>query len=126
MCSGGFTAQAQDYINPSVQWKFVISHDAVLGSGNFISYEFPATKNFDYIFNLTHNQDSLHGVIMVYDLQDQLIRKMVLDNSQLSIDLNFDVESSGTYKVIIGLTDPKAKKGTPIDSHFTLIRREKV
>ncbi len=122
-----FNAHAQGVeINPAVKWKFVISHDLTFESGNFIMYEFPAEKNYDYIFNITHNQDSLHAVIMVYDLQDGLQDKMILDNNQLSIDLPFDVSQSGTYKVIIGLTDPNGSKGLPIDSRFTLIRRPKV
>ena len=121
----GASAQGVE-INPAVKWKFVISHDLTFKSGNFIMYEFPAEKNFDYIFNITHNQDSLHAVIMVYDMQDGLQDKMILDNNQLSIDLPFDVEQSGTYKVIIGLTDPKGTKGMPIESRFNLIRRPKV
>ena len=85
-----FGAHAQGVeINPAVKWKFVISHDLTFESGNFIMYEFPAEKNYDYIFNITHNQDSLHAVIMVYDLQDGLQDKMILDNNQLSIDLPF-------------------------------------
>lgn len=113
-------------INPAVQWKYIISHDLTFESGNFIMYEFPAEKNFDYIFNITHNQDSLTAVVMVYDMQDGLKKKMLLDNNQLSIDLTFDVAQSGTYKVILSLTDPKASKGTPIDSRLTLIRRPKI
>lgn len=125
VCALSSYAQGVD-INPSVQWKFVISHDIDFNSGNFLSYEFPAEKNYDYLFNITHNQDSLHAVIMVYDMQDALIEKMVLDNNMLSIDLPFDVEQSGTYKVIIGLTDPKGKRNDLIPGMFTLIRRVKV
>ena len=73
----GASAQGVE-INPAVKWKFVISHDLTFKSGNFIMYEFPAEKNFDYIFNITHNQDSLHAVIMVYDMQDGLQYKMIL------------------------------------------------
>ena len=102
-----FLSQAQVIdINPSVKWKYIISHDITFESGNFVMYEFPAERNFDYIFNITHNQDSLYAVIMVYDMQDGLIKKMILDNNQLSIDLPFDVSQSGTYKVILSLTDP--------------------
>ena len=109
-----FLSQAQVVdINPSVKWKYIISHDITFESGNFVMYEFPAERNFDYIFNITHNQDSLYAVIMVYDMQDGLIKKMILDNNQLSIDLPFDVSQSGTYKVILSLTDPKGKKATP-------------
>ncbi|MFT5511896.1 MAG: hypothetical protein ACI8SE_000290 [Bacteroidia bacterium] len=121
------TSQAQGVeINPSVQWKYIISHDLTFESGNFIMYEFPAEQNFDYIFNITHNQDSLTAVVMVYDMQDGLQHKMFLDDNQLSIDLPFDVSQSGTYKVILSLTDPKSTKGTPIDSRLTLIRRPKI
>ncbi len=122
-----FLSQAQVVdINPSVKWKYIISHDITFESGNFVMYEFPAERNFDYIFNITHNQDSLYAVIMVYDMQDGLIKKMILDNNQLSIDLPFDVSQSGTYKVILSLTDPKGKKGDALDSRLTLIRRPKV
>ncbi len=120
----GFSQNVQ--INPSVKWKMILTHDISFESGNFIFYEFPAEKNYDYIFNITHNQDSLHAVIMIYDMQDQLVRKMILEDNKLSIDLGFDVASSGTYKVVLGLTDPKKKKGQPIDSHLILMRREKV
>jgi len=122
-----FFSQAQGLeINPSVKWKYIISHDLTFESGNFIMYEFPAEQNFDYIFNITHNQDSLTAVIMVYDMQDGLMHKMLLDNNQMSIDLPFDVTQSGTYKVILSLTDPSGKKGDGIDSRLTLIRRPKV
>jgi hypothetical protein len=125
--SMSFFSQAQGLeINPSVKWKYIISHDITFQSGNFVMYEFPAEENFDYIFNITHNQDSMHAVIMVYDMQDGLLHKMILDNNQLSIDLPFDVLESGTYKVILGLTDTSGSKGLPIDSRLTLIRREKV
>lgn len=120
------TAYAQVEVNPNLKWKFVISQDLDMASGNFIEYEFPAEKNHDYIFNITHNQDSLHAVLLVFDLQDKPIRKMILDNNQLSIDLPFDVPASGTYKVVLGLTDPKGKKGDLIPSTFTLIKRPKV
>ena len=113
-------------INPSLKWKFVISHEVQFNSGNFITYEFPAEKNYDYIFTITHNLDGLHAAILVYDLQDGLVDKMVLDDNQLSVDLPFDVEQSGTYRVIIGLTDPEGKKGDLLPGHFTLIRRPKV
>ena len=119
-------SSGQVEINSNLKWKFVISQDLDLASGNFIEYEFPAEKNHDYIFNITHNQDSLHAVLLVFDLQDKPIRKMILDNNQLSIDLPFDVPVSGTYKVVLGLTDPKGKKGDLIPSTFTLIKRPKV
>ena len=119
-------SSGQVEINPNLKWKFVISQDLDLASGNFIEYEFPAEKNHDYIFNITHNQDSLHAVLLVFDLQDKPIRKMILDNNQLSIDLPFDVPASGTYKVVLGLTDPKGKTGDLIPSTFTLIKRPKV
>lgn len=122
-----FYGQAQGLeINPNIKWKYIISHDLTFQSGNFIMYEFPAEKNFDYIFNITHNQDSMYAVIMVYDMQDGLVSKMLLPNNQLSIDLPFSVSQSGTYKVILSLTDPNGKKGDAIDSRFTLIRRPKV
>ena len=76
----GFSQNVQ--INPSVNWKMILTHDIEFESGNFIFYEFPAEKNYDYIFNITHNQDSLYAVIMVYDMQDQPIRKMILENRQ--------------------------------------------
>jgi len=119
-------SSGQVEINPNLKWKFVISQDLDLASGNFIEYEFPAEKNHDYIFNITHNQDSLHAVLLVFDLQDKPVRKMILDNNQLSIDLPFDVPTSGTYKVVLGLTDPTGKKGDLIPSTFTLIKRPKV
>ncbi|MFT5724416.1 MAG: hypothetical protein ACI9JN_001535 [Bacteroidia bacterium] len=122
-----FFSQAQGVeVNPSLQWKFVISQDLTFQSGNFVIYEFPAEKNFDYIFNITHNQDSLHAVIMIYDMQDAPLGKMILDNNQLSIDLPFDVSQSGTYKVVLGLTDPKGSKGTPIESTLTLLKRPSI
>lgn len=113
-------------INPSVQWRFVISHEINFASGNFISYEFPAERGYDYIFNITHNLDSVHAAIMVFDLQDRLVEKMVLEENQLSIDLPFDVQHNGTYKVVLGLTDPNGKKGDIMPGQFTLIRRIKV
>lgn len=117
---------AQVEINPSVKWNFVISQDLDLSSGSFIEYEFPAEANHDFIFNITHNQDSLHAVLLVFDLQDKPIRKMILDNNQLSIDLPFDVPASGTYKVVLGLTDPQGKKGDKIPATLTLIKRPKI
>jgi hypothetical protein len=124
----GWMAHAQTLeVNPSVQnWQIVISHDIPLTSGNFTSYEFPAEKNYNYIFNLTHSLKNMHAVLMVYDMQDGLIDKIVVDTNDLSVDLRFSVEESGTYRVIIGLTDPNGKKGAPLPSQFALIRRIKI
>ncbi len=124
-CAVTSSAQSLE-INPSVQWRFIISHQIDFKSGNFITYEFPAEKNYDYMFNITHNLEGLHTVIMVYDMQDALIEKMILDNNQFSIDLPFDVSQSGTYRVVIGITDPEGKKGDQIPGQFTLIRRVKI
>jgi hypothetical protein len=125
LCAWSASAQTLE-VNPNLKWNIIISHDIDLMSGNFTSYEFPAEKNYNYVFNLTHNLQGLHAVIMVYDMQDALIQKMVVDDNNLSVDLGFSVEQSGTYRVIIGLTNPSGQKGQPLPSQFSLIRRAKV
>ena len=122
-----FLSMAQSHeVNPSVQWKFVVSTGLNLTSGNFISYEFPAEKNYDYILTIQHNEQNIHAAIMIYDLQDQPIDKIVLPDNSLSADLQFSVPQSGTYKVVLGLTNPEGSKGQDLPSTFTIIRRPKV
>ena len=111
----GWMAHAQTLeVNPNVtNWQIVISHDIPLTSGNFTSYEFPAEKNYNYIFNLTHSLKNMHAVLMVYDMQDALVDKIVVDTNDLVGRFKrFSVEESGTYRVIVGLTDPNGKKGS--------------
>ncbi|MBI1307617.1 MAG: hypothetical protein GC181_13525 [Bacteroidetes bacterium] len=115
-------------INPNIdsEWRFIRSQEMNLLSGSFYSFEFPAEKGFDYIFNLTHNQDKVYAAISVFDMQDRLVKKVVLNESNSSCDLAFDVDASATYRVVVGITDPKGSKGTAITSQFSLIRRIKI
>ncbi len=125
MCTWMASAQSLE-TNPNINWEIIISHDLPLSSGNFTSYEFPAERNYNYIFNLTHGLQNVHAVLMVYDMQDALVDKIVVDTSDLSLDLRFSVEESGTYRVIVGLTDVNGNKGAPLPSQFALIRRIKL
>lgn len=114
-------------VNPNIdaEWRFVRTQELNLESGNFYSFEFPAEKGYDYIFNLAHKRQKVHTVISIFDMQDQLIERLLLNESTESADLHFDIKHTGTYKVIVGLTDPKATKGVPMTSQFSLIRRVK-
>lgn len=127
--SMGLSAFAQKKeVNPNIdaEWRFIRSQQMELLSGSFYSYEFPAEKGYDYIFNLDHKQQGLYAVISVYDLQERLVQQTTQPVSNESADLNFDVEVSGTYKVIVGLTDPNGKKGDKLPGQFSLIRRIKI
>lgn len=126
LCSLG-QVQAQNVeINPSIQWRFVKSQDMNLGSGNFYTFEFAAEKGFDYKFNLSHNQEGIVVKMSVYDLQDQPISVQEPRSTNVSADLDFDVPVHGTYKVLVGVTDPEAYKGKDIAVSFNLIRRQKI
>ena len=127
--SMGLSAFAQKKeVNPNIdaEWRFIRSQQMELLSGSFYSYEFPAEKGYDYIFNLDHKQQGLYAVISVYDLQERLVQQTTQPVSNESADLNFAVEVSGTYKVIVGLTDPNGKKGDKLPGQFSLIRRIKI
>lgn len=112
-------------VNPNIdtEWRFIKSQELNMTSGSFYSYEFPAEKKYDYIFNLTHNKSDVFLTITIFDMQDMEIKKTVVNSSNLSSDLFFTVEASGTYKVVVGITDPKGKKGDVLPSQFSLIRR---
>ncbi|MFT4522168.1 MAG: hypothetical protein ACI8ZN_001108 [Bacteroidia bacterium] len=122
-----FDAQAQvKEINPNVQWRFVRSQQLDLVSGSFYSFEFPAESGYDYVFNLAHNQNGVFATISIFDMQDKPIQNSILDNNAGTMDLNFDVPASGTYKVLVGIRKTSAKEGEIYPSHFTLVRRLKV
>ncbi len=115
-------------VNPNIdaEWRFVRSQELNLLSGSFYSFEFPAERGYDYIFNLSHELNGVYAAISVFDMQDQKISTITINESNTSADLNFDVKSSGTYKVVIGVTDPTAQKGNSLPSHLNLIRRVKI
>lgn len=115
-------------MNPNIdaEWRFVRSQELNLLSGSFYSFEFPAERGYDYIFNLSHELNGVYAAISVFDMQDQKISTITINESNTSADLNFDVKSSGTYKVVIGVTDPTAQKGNSLPSHLNLIRRVKI
>jgi hypothetical protein len=115
-------------VNPNIdsEWRFIKSQELSLLSGSFYSFEFPAEKGYDYIFNLSHELKAVYVAISVYDLQDKPIEDIVVNESNTAANLQFDVKSSGTYVVIVGVTDPSKQKGASMPSHFNLIRRVKI
>lgn len=121
------SAQAQvKEINPSIQWRFVRSQDLILSSGELYTFEFPAEDGFDYMFNVSHERDSMMVSIGVYDMQDRPVEVSPSRMTKISADMVFDVLTGATYKVVIGVVDPSGKKGDQVDLSLNLIRREKV
>jgi hypothetical protein len=117
-------SQIKEY-NPSIGWNYVKSDNLTLVDGIWYNSDFAAEKGYDYIFIMNHKLDSAMASIQVFNLQDEQIKTNNQDFSSKIIDLPFDVEESGVYRVFFGLNS----QGTKVQNHevqFMLVRRKKV
>lgn len=114
-------AQIND-INPSVQWKYVRSQELILLSGSVYSFEFPAEKGYDYLVNLTHDDDSAGITISVTDLQYGEVASKTDSSNSETMTVDFRVSAHGTYILVVQLIGDQEGVQTPVK--LNIIRRE--
>jgi hypothetical protein len=118
--------QAQDHINPNVQWRFIKSDSITLFNNQSFTMEFPANKKYDYFFNLNHGLDSTQTLITVYDMQMGVVSRFVDSTMSTSAISYFNVEDNSTYKVYVSISSAKKENEAEIKALFSLVRRLKV
>lgn len=113
-------------INPSIQWRFVNTDEFTLENGQPYSLEFPAEKDYDYIFTLEHKLVNVYAYMALYDLQNQKLTQVHEDSSETNLDFHFSVPESGNYMVVFGVHNPKQGEKENLTLTLHLIRRKKV
>ncbi|MBR9859277.1 hypothetical protein GYB22_00700 [bacterium] len=117
-------AQAQiEEVNPNIKWKYIRSQDLDFSAGSVYQFEFPAEKGFDYMFNLSHNLNGITAQMYVYDMQYKPVAKISDSTSNIASDLHFNVESNGTFIIVLRITGDKIENQV-VPTKLTLIRRE--
>ena len=117
-------AQIKEY-NPSIGWNYVKSQEVEMTEGVWYNTDFAAEQGFDYIFIMNHKLDSVSATLKIFNLQDEPLKDKHRDTSNELIDLPFDVEESGVYRVFFGIDDKKlGAKNYKVQ--LMLVRRKKV
>ncbi|MCB9261219.1 MAG: hypothetical protein H6607_02430 [Flavobacteriales bacterium] len=119
-------AQTEKPLLGDSPWQIIVSDDITLQSGVFVEYEFPADTGYDYVLSMTHGRQNVHAVIVISNVQDSIVSRYVQDQNSRTLDCNFWVDHSASYKALVGITDPAGARGDEIVTAFSLVRKKRV